>query len=96
MHSQGEHIRTWRKRWFVLKQGFLFRFASSDINSGSKPRGIVDLSQVTDVTDGSAATGRPNSIKVSTAGSHICYLTDSETAQVGCALGVGVAQLDTG
>jgi hypothetical protein len=20
MHSQGEHIRTWRKRWFVLKQ----------------------------------------------------------------------------
>lgn len=20
MHSQGEHIKTWRKRWFVLKQ----------------------------------------------------------------------------
>ncbi|GAB4814907.1 hypothetical protein N2152v2_001953 [Parachlorella kessleri] len=82
MWSQGEHIKTWRKRWFVLKQGFLFRFAGSDLNSGSKPRGIVDLSQVTDVGDGAAATGRPNSIKVSTAGSHICYLTDSETAQV--------------
>ena len=121
MYSQGEHIRTWRKRWFVLKQvrragcflcacvaalvalvgaspcsagpvggscpgaclllsnlrawgwwvlwraqpssaatsrrlapraaspllqGFLFRFASAELSSGSKPRGIVDLSQV--------------------------------------------------
>ena len=25
MHSQGEHIRTWRKRWFVLKQVNLMR-----------------------------------------------------------------------
>lgn len=54
----------------------------SDINSASKPRGIVDLSTVTDVSDGGAATGRPNSIKVSTAGGHIAYLCDSETAQV--------------
>ena len=36
---------------------------------------------MTDVSDGGSTTGRPNSIKVSTAGSHICYLTDSETAQ---------------
>jgi hypothetical protein len=82
MHSQGEHIKTWRKRWFVLKQGFLFRFASEDVTAATKPRGIVDLSQVTDVTDGTAATGRPNSIKLSTATGSRCYLTDSETSQV--------------
>jgi PH domain/WW domain len=82
MHSQGEHIKTWRKRWFVLKQGFLFRFASEEINSATKPRGIVDLSQVTDVTDGSSATGRPNSIKLSTATGSRCYLTENETSQV--------------
>jgi len=82
MYSQGEHIKTWRKRWFVLKQGFLFRFASEDVGPSSKPRGIVDLSQVTDVTDGNSATGRANSIKISTATVSKCYLTDSETAQV--------------
>lgn len=82
MHSQGEHIKTWRKRWFVLKQGFLFRFASNDVSSSSKPRGIVDLSTVTDVSDGSGATGRPNSIKVSTATGYICYLCENETSQV--------------
>jgi hypothetical protein len=83
MYSQGEHIKTWRKRWFVLKQGFLFRFASQDVVPASKPRGIVDLSQVTDVSDGSELTGRPLSIKLSTAtGGSKCYLTESETAQV--------------
>jgi hypothetical protein len=82
MHSQGEHIKTWRKRWFVLKQGFLFRFASEDVNSATKPRGVVDLSQVTDVSDGTSATGRPNSIKLSTATGSRCYLTDNETSQV--------------
>lgn len=82
MQSQGEHIRTWRRRWFVLKQGFLFRFADDKVGPSSKPRGIVDLSTVTDVSDGGAATGRPNSIKLSTANGHICYLCDSETAQV--------------
>jgi hypothetical protein len=25
LQSQGDHIKSWRKRWFVLKDGFLFR-----------------------------------------------------------------------
>lgn len=40
---------------------------------------------VTDVSDGGTTTGRPKSIKLSTANGHICYLCDSETAQVGSA-----------
>ncbi|GMH42698.1 hypothetical protein BSKO_10617 [Bryopsis sp. KO-2023] len=79
MHSQGEIVKTWRRRFFVLKNGHLFRFASADIDSSSKPRGIVDLSNVTDITSGRSATGKPNSLKLSTASSHICYLADSET-----------------
>ena len=90
MQSQGEHIRTWRKRWFVLKQGFLFRFAAPDPAAAAKPRGIVDLSTVTDVSDGRAATGRPHSIKLSTAsGGHILYLCENETSQVMRGGGVG-------
>lgn len=78
MYSQGEVIKTWRRRFFVLKQGHLFRFSSADVNSTSKPRGIVDLSNVTDITS-RAVPGKPNSLKLSTASSHISYLTDSET-----------------
>jgi hypothetical protein len=46
MLSQGEVIKTWRKRWFVLKDGFLFRFLDDKVTPASKPRGIVDLSRV--------------------------------------------------
>ena len=46
LQSQGEHLKNWRRRYFVLKQGYLFRFAGPDINSGTKPRGVVDLSKV--------------------------------------------------
>ena len=82
LHSQGEHIRTWRKRWFVLKQGFLFRFSGPDVAPQSRARGVVDLSTVTDVSDGNQTTGRPFSIRLATATGRICYLAESETAQV--------------
>ncbi len=82
MHSQGEHIKTWRRRWFVLKQGFLYRFSSDDVNASSKPRGVVDLSKVTDVKDGRSETGRPNSLKLSTAAGKVCYICDTETELV--------------
>ncbi len=43
---QGDHIKTWRRRWFVLKQGYMFRFATPDVSPSTKPRGLVDLSKV--------------------------------------------------
>ena len=66
LYSQGEVIKTWRRRWFVLKEGWLFRFAESDVKPSSKPRGVVDMTLVTNVVDGREATGKPNSIKLTT------------------------------
>ncbi len=43
--AQGDHIKTWRRRWFVLKQGYMFRFATPDVSPSTKPRGLVDLSK---------------------------------------------------
>ena len=43
---QGDHIKTWRRRWFILKQGYMFRFATPDVSPSTKPRGLVDLSKV--------------------------------------------------
>eukprot|EP00891_Asterochloris_glomerata_P002471 jgi/Astpho2/2471/Aster-04196 len=82
LQSQGEHLRTWRRRWFVLKQGFLFRFGDQNVVASSKPRGIVDLSKVTDVCSGRDTTGKPNSITLSTATGAVHYVADSETEQV--------------
>ena len=48
----------------------------------SKPRGIVDLSKVTDVSDAREQTGKNNSLKLSTAQGHVCYVADSETELV--------------
>jgi hypothetical protein len=32
--SQSEVMKMWRRRWFVLKQGYLFRFLSPDVSGG--------------------------------------------------------------
>lgn len=34
LHSQGDVVKTWRKRWFVLKSGYLFRFMGPDVSGG--------------------------------------------------------------
>lgn len=82
MHSQGEVLKTWRRRWFVLKEGFLFRFLDHNVTASSKPRGIVDLSKVGDVSCGKKATGRANSIMLGQQKGHVAYLCDSETEMV--------------
>lgn len=55
----------------MLKQGFLFRFADQNVVAATKPRGIVDLSKVTDVGSGRDATGKNNSITLSTEGGSV-------------------------
>jgi PH domain len=79
MYSQGDVIKTWRRRWFVLKQGFLFRFADQNVDHASKPRGIVDLTNVQDVSDGREATSKANSIKLATATGQVQLLLPSRS-----------------
>lgn len=44
LHKQGEHLPTWRRRWFVLQGGRLFWFLSpADAASGARPRGSLDV-----------------------------------------------------
>ena len=86
LFSQGEVIKTWRRRWFVLKEGWLFRFAESDVKPSSKPRGVVDMTLVTNVVDGREATGKPNSIRLTTStGGQVrasCGVKDMRCSQI--------------
>lgn len=45
LQSQGEVLKSWRKRWFVLKQGHLFRFKDTSV-SGEHPDQCSRLSGV--------------------------------------------------
>ena len=38
LQSQSEHIKAWRKRWFVLKQGYLFRWGGGRVEGGGEDR----------------------------------------------------------
>lgn len=70
-------LKTWRRRWFVLKEGYVFRFLNNDIDSGSKPRGIVDLSKITDVQDTKGGMGGSRHIiKLCTERNFIQYMCD--------------------
>ena len=66
----------------MLKQGYMFRFATPDVSPGTKPRGLVDLSKVSDVTPAKDATGRNNSLMLSSPTGRVLYVADSETEQV--------------
>ncbi|GIL73762.1 hypothetical protein Vretimale_5370 [Volvox reticuliferus] len=80
LQSQGEHLKNWRNRWFVLKQGYLFRFYNDKVTEATKPRGVVDLSKVQDVK---VIPGRANTIQLKTiSGGTVCYIAASETEVV--------------
>eukprot|EP00200_Dunaliella_tertiolecta_P019000 CAMPEP_0202408560 /NCGR_PEP_ID=MMETSP1128-20130828/15054_1 /ASSEMBLY_ACC=CAM_ASM_000463 /TAXON_ID=3047 /ORGANISM="Dunaliella tertiolecta, Strain CCMP1320" /LENGTH=302 /DNA_ID=CAMNT_0049013745 /DNA_START=16 /DNA_END=920 /DNA_ORIENTATION=+ len=83
MQCQGDYLGTWRKRWFVLKQGYLFRFMNDKVSESVKPRGVVDLSKIQDVKPASGIINRPNSIQLKTAaGGSVAYICESETDMV--------------
>ncbi|KAL0452744.1 UNVERIFIED_CONTAM: Pleckstrin homology domain-containing protein 1 [Sesamum latifolium] len=44
--KQGEYIKTWRRRWFVLKQGKLFWFKESTVTRASIPRGVIPVANM--------------------------------------------------
>ncbi|CAI9767528.1 unnamed protein product [Fraxinus pennsylvanica] len=64
--KQGEYIKTWRRRWFVLKQGKLFWFKESDINRGSKPRGVIPVANCLTVKGAEDVLNRQFAFELST------------------------------
>lgn len=80
LQCQGEHLRNWRNRWFVLKQGYLFRFFTDKVSESVKPRGVVDLSKIQDVK---VLPGRSNTIQLKTStGGMVAYIAGTETEVV--------------
>lgn len=80
LQCQGEVMKSWRNRWFVLKQGYLFRFFNDRVTESAKPRGVVDLSKIQDVK---VLPGRSNTIQLkTTSGGTVQYMASTETEVV--------------
>ncbi|EPS69948.1 hypothetical protein M569_04813 [Genlisea aurea] len=76
--KQGEYIKTWRRRWFVLKQGKLFWFKDSAVTRSSRPRGVVPVSNCLTVKGAEDAINRQFAFELSTRADTMFFIADSE------------------
>ncbi|KAG6433281.1 hypothetical protein SASPL_104889 [Salvia splendens] len=70
--KQGEYIKTWRRRWFILKQGKLFWFKESNVTRASCPRGIIPLG------DRLTALNRQFALELSTRDETMYFIADTD------------------
>ncbi|GMH27151.1 hypothetical protein Nepgr_028994 [Nepenthes gracilis] len=76
--KQGEYIKTWRRRWFVLKQGKLFWFKDSTITRASRPRGVIPVSTCLTIKGAEDVLNRPYAFELSTRTETMYFIADSE------------------
>ncbi|CAA7389889.1 unnamed protein product [Spirodela intermedia] len=78
LNKQGEYIKTWRRRWFVLKQGKLFWFKESVVTRASRPRGIIPVGSCLTVKGAEDVLGRDFAFELSTSNETMYFIADSE------------------
>ena len=71
--KRGDVVRTWRRRWFVLKDGKLFWFLDSNVTSSGKTLGGIDMNYCLSSTSAFENTGDQASLDItSRRQSHVC------------------------
>ncbi|CAK9164222.1 unnamed protein product [Ilex paraguariensis] len=79
LNKQGEYIKTWRRRWFVLKQGKLLWFKDpSFVTRGSIPRGVITVANCLTVKGAEDVLHRPFAFELSTHSDTMYFIADSE------------------
>ncbi|KAL8119744.1 pleckstrin homology domain-containing protein 1-like [Apium graveolens] len=76
--KQGEYIKTWRRRWFVLKQGKLFWFKDSVITRGSVPRGVIPVAMCLTVKGAEDVIHKEFAFQLSTKSETMYFIADSD------------------
>lgn len=76
--KQGDYIKTWRRRWFVLKQGKLLWFKDRNVTRFSAPRGVVPVSGCLTVKGAEDLLNKPFAFEVSTSQNTMYFIADSE------------------
>ena len=76
--KRGDVVRTWRRRWFVLKDGKLFWFLDSNVTSSSKTRGVIDMKYCLSSTSAFEKTGDEASFEITCMGESHVFVAASE------------------
>ncbi|KAG5047021.1 hypothetical protein JHK86_016427 [Glycine max] len=76
--KQGEYIKTWHHRWFVLKQGKLFWFKDSTVTSASRPRDVVPVVTYLTVKGAKDILNKPNAFELSTRSNTMYFIANSK------------------
>ncbi|XP_061358506.1 pleckstrin homology domain-containing protein 1-like [Gastrolobium bilobum] len=78
--KQGDYIKTWRRRWFVLKQGKLFWFKdpADAATSSATPRGVISVANCLTVKGAEDLLHKPSAFELSTPHSTMFFLADSD------------------
>ncbi|XP_011035976.1 PREDICTED: pleckstrin homology domain-containing protein 1-like [Populus euphratica] len=76
--KQGEHIKTWRRQWVVLKRGKLFWFKDSTVTPVSKPRGAIPVASCLTVKGAEDVLHRQYAFEFSTRNDTMYFIADSE------------------
>ncbi|KAK7305381.1 hypothetical protein VNO77_43286 [Canavalia gladiata] len=78
--KQGDYIKTWRRRWFVLKQGKLFWFRDPVAASSPSaiPRGVVSVASCLTVKGAEDLLHKPSAFELSTPNNTMFFLADSD------------------
>ena len=78
LYKQGDVISTWRRRWFVLKDGRLFWFMNENVTPESKTRGVIDLRNCLSVASSIEKTNKEGSFEITCDGETKFFIADDE------------------
>lgn len=76
--KQGEYIKTWRRRWFVLKQGKLFWFKESQVTRSSRPRGVIPVGTCLTIKGAEDVLNKQFAFELSTRSDTMYFIADSD------------------
>lgn len=75
--KQGEYIKTWRRRWFVLKQGKIFWFKSDIVTPDAIPRGVIPVNNCLSIKGAEDTLNKPHAFEITTSDDKMFFIADS-------------------
>eukprot|EP00271_Cylindrocystis_brebissonii_P008138 TRINITY_DN2215_c1_g5_i1.p2 TRINITY_DN2215_c1_g5~~TRINITY_DN2215_c1_g5_i1.p2 ORF type:complete len:143 (-),score=28.89 TRINITY_DN2215_c1_g5_i1:470-898(-) len=76
--KQGEYIKTWRRRWFVLKQGKIFWFKEQLVTYNSKPRGVISVGKCLTIKGAEDVLNKAHAFELSTHEDTMYFIADND------------------
>lgn len=76
--KQGDYLRTWRRRWFILKQGKLLWFKDSGVTRISVPRGVIPVGKCLTVKGAEDIINKRFAFEVSDNQDTFYFIADSD------------------